>query len=61
MLVQSFEDSILLLPAWPKNWSVKFKLHLPKKTVVEGFVDQGIMKSFEITPSNRKKDIKTEQ
>jgi hypothetical protein len=31
MLLQTNGDSLLLFPAWPKEWDVTFKLHAPKK------------------------------
>lgn len=35
MLMQTVGDKIYLLPAWPKEWNVSFKLHAPGNTVVE--------------------------
>ena len=35
MLLQSDGDTIRLLPAWPKDWDVQFKLHAPRNTTVE--------------------------
>ena len=35
MLMQCEGDRILLLPAWPKDWDVSFKLHAPRQTTVE--------------------------
>ena len=32
MLLQSEDRKFLLLPAWPKNWLVDFKLHSPLQT-----------------------------
>ena len=36
MLMQTVGDKIILLPAWPRDWDVDFKLHAPKQTIVEG-------------------------
>ena len=36
MLLQTEDKTILLLPAWPADWDVDFKLHAPYNTVVEG-------------------------
>lgn len=36
MLVQHQDKRVLLFPAWPKNWEVDFRIHLPGKAVVEG-------------------------
>ena len=41
MLLQSQGDQIRLLPAWPKNWDVDFRLHAPHNTVVEAKVPRG--------------------
>ena len=36
MLLQTDGRQIFLLPAWPKEWDVEFKLHAPQQTIVEG-------------------------
>ncbi|MBM4089849.1 MAG: LamG domain-containing protein, partial [Planctomycetes bacterium] len=36
MVMQTDGDKVFLLPAWPGDWDVSFKLHAPRKTVVEG-------------------------
>lgn len=36
MLVQSRADSTHLLPAWPEDWNVRFKIHIPGSNVLEG-------------------------
>jgi hypothetical protein len=46
-----------LLPAWPKEWDVDFKLHAPGQTIVEGVLRGGELKSLKVTPSSRAKDI----
>ena len=38
MLMQTEGRKILLLPAWPKEWDVDFRLHAPYGTVVEGSI-----------------------
>ncbi len=57
MLLQTFDDSILLLPAWPKEWNADFKLHAPRGTTVEGRVSNGKLLSLKVTPESRKKDV----
>jgi hypothetical protein len=41
MLLQESGDSIYLLPAWPKNWDVSFKLHLSGNRTVECIYKNG--------------------
>ena len=53
MLIQSRNDTSYLLPAWPKEWNVMFKVHLPGKKIVEGKYEKG--KGVQLT--NRPKDI----
>ena len=48
---------IRLMPAWPKDWDVDFKLHAPRKTTVAGSVRAGRILQLEITPQERRKDV----
>jgi hypothetical protein len=57
MLLQSHGDQIRLLPAWPKNWDVDFRLHAPHNTVVEARVRGGQLVEWKITPESRRKDV----
>jgi hypothetical protein len=57
MLLQTEGDKIFLLPAWPKEWDVKFKLHAPKQTTVEGVVSNGVLVSYNVTPQSRYFDV----
>jgi len=57
MLMQTIGDRILLLPAWPKNWDVDFKLHAPRQTVVEGSFRNGKIEKLEVTPASRRKNV----
>src|SRR5260370_42441249 len=41
MLMQCDGKRILLLPAWPAEWTADFKLHAPYQTTVEGHVENG--------------------
>jgi hypothetical protein len=58
MLLQCDSDKILVLPAWPKSWDASFKLHAPKNTTVECVYRRGKIEKLEVTPSERKKDVK---
>jgi hypothetical protein len=57
MLLQANGDKILLFPAWPVDWDVHFKLHVPGNTVVEAKMSGGKAKLIRVTPGSRKKDI----
>ncbi|WP_147383972.1 DUF5703 domain-containing protein [Maribellus luteus] len=57
MLVQYDGDKIYLLPAWPKEWDVDFKLYAPWNTVLEGMIRNGEIERLEVAPSSRKKDL----
>ncbi|MBJ6367705.1 DUF5703 domain-containing protein [Snuella sedimenti] len=59
MLMQSdpYSDKIYLLPSWPKEWNVEFKLHAPKETTLKGHIVDGEIKSLEVFPESRKADV----
>lgn len=57
MLLQTSGDSILLFPAWPKEWDVHFKLYAPKQTIIEAAYKNGELILLNVTPEERKKDI----
>jgi len=57
MLLQCEDDQIHLLPAWPSDWNVEYKLHAPKQTIVEGIYRNNQFESLTITPGHRQKDI----
>lgn len=57
MLVQEANGKILLLPAWPVDWDVDFKLHLSDNAVISGTVKDGKLLDWDIQPSKRKKDV----
>jgi len=57
MLAQTDGDTILLLPAWPVDWDVHFKLHMPANTTVELKLENGKVTFLEVIPSQREKDI----
>ena len=57
MAMQTDGDKIYLLPAWPKGWDVSFKLHAPKKTVIEVVYSKGEIELLEVTPESRRADV----
>jgi hypothetical protein len=48
---------IRLLPTWPKDWDVSFKLHAPGKTTVTCVYRAGKIESLTVTPASRQKDV----
>jgi alpha-L-fucosidase 2 len=61
MLMQWDDGKIRLLPAWPKEWNVDFRLHAPGRTVVEGRVEDGRMAELRVTPECRRTDVVIER
>ena len=57
MLMQTVGDKIYLLPAWPKNWDVSFKLHAPNQTVVECVVEKGKIRELHVSPEYKKANV----
>ena len=57
MLLQTIGDKIHVLPAWPKEWDVNFKLHAPKNTTVEVSYKNGEIVSLLVSPESRMKDV----
>jgi hypothetical protein len=57
MLLQSDGDKIRLLPAWPKDWDVSFKLHAASNTTVECVYRGGKVEKLTVTPSSRASDV----
>ncbi|HEX4123072.1 MAG TPA: DUF5703 domain-containing protein [Verrucomicrobiae bacterium] len=57
MLLQCDGDRILLLPAWPRQWTADFKLRAPRQTTIEGHVENGKVTSLTVTPRERRKDV----
>jgi hypothetical protein len=60
MLIQAdpYSEKIYLLPAWPKDWDVDFKLHAPYNTVIKGTFKNGKLEELNVTPSSRRNDVK---
>ncbi len=57
MLVQEGNGKIYLLPAWPTEWDVDFKLHLMHNAVLTGTVKEGKLVKWDCTPQSRKSDV----
>ena len=60
MLLQTTNDKdIRILPTWPKEWEVDFKLHAPYKTVIEAKAKNGKTFDIKVSPKSRVGDIIT--
>ncbi|MEP0842009.1 MAG: hypothetical protein HRF43_04780, partial [Phycisphaerae bacterium] len=57
MLMQTEGRKIFLLPAWPKEWDVDFKLHAPFQTTVEGRLRGGKLEMLRVEPESRRRDV----
>ncbi|MBM4060783.1 MAG: hypothetical protein FJ265_06775 [Planctomycetes bacterium] len=57
MLLQADGGRILLLPCWPKQWDVSFRLHAPQRTVVECVFRGGVVEKLEVEPAARRADV----
>ena len=57
MLAQEGNGKIYLLPAWPAEWDVDFKLHLLGGVVLTGTVKDGKLEKWDISPAARKADV----
>ncbi|QNL52279.1 hypothetical protein H8S90_12320 [Olivibacter sp. SDN3] len=57
MLLQTDGEKIYVLPAWPMNREVEFKLHAPQHTTVYGRVKEGRLVQLEVLPASRAKDV----
>lgn len=52
-----WDGKIYLLPAWPKHWNVRFKLHAPGQTTVEGRYADGKLHELQVEPAARRRDV----
>jgi hypothetical protein len=57
MILHCSGRQIFLLPAWPADWDVEFKLHAAYNTIVEGRYRGGKLESVRVTPPERAEDL----
>ncbi len=57
MLLQHEGRKIHLMPAWPREWDVDFRLHAPLRTVVEGEYRGGRLVRLVVDPPARRGDV----
>lgn len=52
-----YDGKIYLLPAWPAEWDVKFKLHAPQRTTIEVEYRDGKIEKLDVQPASRREDV----
>jgi alpha-L-fucosidase 2 len=57
MLLQADDQQVRILPTWPKDWNVYFKLHTRHKTSVLVSYQQGKLVSCQLSPAGSMKVI----
>ena len=57
MLMQEVGDKIYLFPAWPREWSVRFKLHASRNTTIEAELRDGKVEKLKVLPKDRQHDV----
>lgn len=57
MLLQERGGKLVVLPAWPREWDVSFRLHAPGATIVEADVAGGRVTRLVVSPSPRAADV----
>jgi alpha-L-fucosidase 2 len=57
MALQIEGSRIRVLPAWPKDWNISFKLHAPQGTTVECIYRNGKIEKLVVDPSERLRDV----
>lgn len=57
MVLQADEGQIRILPAWPRQWNVDFKLHAPNRATVRGVYRDGKLEEVDVSPEIREKDV----
>lgn len=63
MLLQVADDaaqSVLLLPAWPCQWDISFRVHAPFQTTIEGQLTGGNLR-YTVDPPTRAANVRAAQ
>lgn len=59
MLLQTHHNKLHILPAWPQDWDVDYKLHAHRQTVVSCCFQDGVIRSLDLSRAKRKADVVT--
>lgn len=51
-------DRVFVLPAWPPDWNVSFRLHAPHGTVIEGTYADGQFRQLQVTPETERSRLR---
>jgi hypothetical protein len=57
MLMQEVGDTLYILPAWPQQWDVHFKLHASRQTTVELTLHNGKVSGLTVTPQRDARQV----
>ena len=57
MVMQVNKEKVYVLPAFPKEWNVSFKLHPDKETYIEGIYEDGKLIKLEVFPEEAKNRV----
>ena len=57
MIIQEIGDSILVMPSWPDDWNVNFKMYASGNTMIEGKFVNGGFENVKVVPAAREKDL----
>ena len=52
MVLQEKDGEAILLPAWPANWDVAFRLHASGNSVITGLIAKGKMQHLDVTEAD---------
>jgi len=56
-LLQTIDGKLYLMPSWPPDWNVDFKLHAPEKTTVEATARGRKLVKLKVEPKERNSDV----
>ncbi|MEI8006442.1 MAG: DUF5703 domain-containing protein [Bacteroidota bacterium] len=56
-LLQTIDSLLYVMPTWPPEWNVDFKLHAPEKTTVEATAQGRKLMKMKVVPAARKSDV----